>query len=156
VSLASIYYALSRLEEKGYIKPHQEKVGKMPARTVYELTSKGEKQLSRLVEKALITSKIPEDDFSVGIAFMYGLEKDKVVICLDEKMRILHEYVKNLNKDLRCHEGKIPFNWSYLIRNAIAHLELEIDHLRKLNTFMKKGRNWTDLIKTPHKRGGRS
>ena len=154
VSLASIYYTLNRLEEKGFISAHHEKVGKMPERTVYRLTPKGEKRLSRLVEKALVTDKIPQDDFSVGVAFMYGLEKEKVEACLATKVEILKKHAEHLRNDLAAHEGKIPFNWLYLIRNALEHIRMEIKHLKDLHRAMEQGENWKDLIQPPKEKRG--
>jgi len=147
VSLASIYYTLNRLEERGCITSHHEKVGKMPERSVYQLTPKGERQLARLVEKALVSEKTPEDNFSVGIAFMYGLQKEKVEACLEEKVGLLQKHAEHLQKDLAAYEGKIPFNWLYLIRNGLEHIRLEIEHLKRLHRSMKRGKTWDSLIK---------
>ena len=147
VSLASIYYTLNRLEDRGCITAHHEKVGKMPERTVFQLTPKGERQLARLVEKALVSEKTPEDNFSVGIAFMYGLQKEKVEACLAEKVDILQKHAERLHKNLTAYQGKIPFNWLYLIRNGLEHIRLEIEHLEHLHENMKRGKTWSNLIK---------
>jgi DNA-binding PadR family transcriptional regulator len=155
VSLASIYYTLNRLEEKGCIIAHHEKVGRMPERTVYQLTEKGERQLSRLVEKALISDQIPENDFAVGVAFMYGLKKEKVEACLEEKMGILQKHADHLQRDLLKDEEKIPFNWLYLARNGLAHLRMEIEHLKGLRRDLKRGKNWNELINPQQRKGER-
>jgi len=154
VSLASIYYTLNRMEDKGYISAHHEKVGKMPERIVYRLTPKGEKRLSRLVEKALTSDRIPDDDFSVGVAFMYGLEKKKVEACLEKKIEILKKHADHLRNEQAAYQGKIPFNWLYLIRNALEHISMEIEHLKSLHETMKKGEYWKDLIKPPNGKRG--
>jgi DNA-binding PadR family transcriptional regulator len=154
VSLPSIYYTLNRLEENDCISAHHEKVGKMPERTVYRLTPKGEKRLSRLVEKALITDKIPEDDFSVGVAFMYGLEKEKVEVCLAKKVEILKGHADYLRKELVAYQGKIPFNWLYLIQNGLEHILMEIEHLKKLRRSVKNGESWDGLIQPQNGKRG--
>jgi DNA-binding PadR family transcriptional regulator len=156
VSLASIYYTLNRLEEKGCISAHHEKVGKTPERIVYRLTPRGEKRLARLVEKALISDRIPEDDFSVGVAFMYGLEKKKVEACLEKKAEMMKERADHLRTEMATYEGKIPFNWMYLIRHGLEHIAIEIEHLKRLHRTVKKGESWDSLIKEPsRKRGAR-
>jgi DNA-binding PadR family transcriptional regulator len=154
VSLPSIYYTLNRLEEKGCIIAHHEKVGKMPERIVYRLTPKGEQRLARLVEKALVSDKIPEDDFSVGVAFMYGLEKEKVEACLEKKVELLKKHADILNKDLTAYQGKIPFNWLYLIQNGLEHISMEIEHLKKLHRTMKRGNTWDGLMNPPNRKRG--
>jgi DNA-binding PadR family transcriptional regulator len=147
VSLPSIYNTLNRLEKRGLIAAHQEKVGKMPERTVYHLTSKGERGLARLVEKALVGEKAPEDDFSVGVAFMYGLDKEKAEICLKKKLELLRGHLDHLKEELEVYEDHIPFNWLSLIRVGMGHIQLQIDHVKGMLRIMKKGRTWSDLIK---------
>lgn len=147
VSLPSIYNTLNRLEKKGLITAHPEKVGKMPERTVYHITSKGEGELARLVEKALVSDKIPEEDFTVGVAFMYGLEKERVESCLQKKMAILEKQLAHLKDDLRVYQDQVPFNWVYLIRNGVDHIQLEMDHLARLRETLKKGKTWADLMR---------
>ncbi len=147
VSLPSIYNTLNRMEKKGLITAHPEKVGKTPQRTVYHITSKGEKELGRLVEKALVSAKIPEEDFSVGVAFMYGLEKEKVVICLKKRMVILEKQMGHLKDDLQLYQNQVPFNWVYLMRNGANHIQLEMDNIEIMLKMLKKGKTWDDLIK---------
>ena len=154
VSLASIYYTLNRMEEKGYISARHEKVGKTPERIVYRLTPAGEKRLARLVEKALVSDKVPEDDFSVGVAFMYGLEKDKVEACLEKKVELMRRYADHLRSELEAYDGKIPFNWLYLIRHGLEHIAMEIEHLKRLHRRVKKGESWEDLLKAPKGKRG--
>jgi DNA-binding PadR family transcriptional regulator len=146
VSLASIYYTLNRLEEKDCISAHHEKVGKMPERIVYRLTPKGEKRLSRLVEKALVSDQIPDTDFAVGIAFMYGLEKEKVEVCLKKKIEILRMRAEYLKEEMAAYQEKIPFNWLYLIHIALEHIGTEIEHLKRLYRTVKKGQSWNSLV----------
>lgn len=153
VSLASIYNTLNRLEKRELIAARQEKVGKMPERTVYRLTSKGEKGLARLVEKALISSKAPEDDFSVGVAFMYGLDMERAENCLREKLELLRRHLVHLKEELQAYKGYIPFNWASLIRVGMGHIQLEIDHVQGMLKILKKGKTWNDLIKEKGQKG---
>jgi DNA-binding PadR family transcriptional regulator len=152
VSLASIYYTLNRLEEKGCISARHEKVGKTPERIVYRLTPKGEKRLARLVEKALVSDKIPEDDFSVGVAFMYGLEKEKVEACLEKKVELMKRHADHLRSELKTYDGKIPFNWMYLIQHGLEHITMEIEHLKRLHRTVKDGDSWDGLLRKPNRK----
>ena len=49
ISTPSIYKKVIQLEEKGLIKSHIEKEGKMPEKAVYTLTDRGEKVFERLL-----------------------------------------------------------------------------------------------------------
>jgi len=153
VSLPSIYNTLNRLEKKELIAARQEKVGKMPERTVYRLTPKGEKGLARLVEKALVSGRAPEDDFSVGVAFMYGLDKERAEFCLQKKLELSRRNLDRLHEELNTYQDHIPFNWMSLIHVGMDHLKLEIDHIQDLLRTLRKSKTWGDLIKgEPQKR----
>jgi DNA-binding PadR family transcriptional regulator len=156
VSLASIYNTLNRLQLRGLITSRHEKVGKMPERTVYRLTPKGEKGLAKLVQKALTSEKIPEDDFSVGIAFMYGLDKDQVENCLREKVELLKGRLEYLKQGIQAYQDHIPFNWMSLIQSGMGHIKLEIDHVRGLLKMLKRGNTWEDLIQAKGQKRGRA
>ena len=153
VSLPSIYNTLNRLEKRGMIAAHREKVGKTPERTVYQLTHRGEKGLSKLVEKALLSERAPEDDFTVGVAFMYGLEKDKVQACLRKKGELLKIALAQLREDLRHHRDHVPFNWISLMQTGVHHVQLQIDHVKGMLKTLEEGKTWGDLI--PGKEGKR-
>lgn len=49
ISTPSIYKKVIQLEEKGYIVGHTEKEGKMPEKSVYSLTEKGEREFEKLM-----------------------------------------------------------------------------------------------------------
>ena len=49
ISTPSIYKKVIQLEEKGYIVGHTEKEGKMPEKSVYSLTEKGERAFEKLM-----------------------------------------------------------------------------------------------------------
>jgi len=147
VSLPSIYNTLNRLEKRGLIAARQEKVGRMPERTVYRLTPKGEKGLARLVEKALVSERVPEDDFSVGVAFMYGLNKERVEFCLKKKLELLKNHLANLKEERRVYRDHIPFNWMSLINAGADHIKVRIDHVESMLRTLRRGKSWGDLIK---------
>jgi PadR family transcriptional regulator PadR len=156
VSLPSIYNTLNRLEKRGLISAHQEKVGRTPERTVFRLTGRGERGLSRLVEKALVSERAPEDDFTVGVAFMYGLDKGKVETCLQRKLELLKNHLAHLKEELGIYRDQIPFNWISLMHAGVDHIQVRIDHVEDMLNTLSKGKTWGDLIKVKGKKRSRT
>ncbi len=147
VSLPSIYNTLIRLEKRGLIAARREKVGKRPHRTVYRITPRGSRELALLVEKALVMDKVVEREFTVGVAFMYGLDKGKVKDCLQMKLKLLQNRLAHPREELLLLHDQGPLNWAFLLRNTVDHIQLEIDYLEKFLQDLKKTETWGDLLK---------
>jgi DNA-binding PadR family transcriptional regulator len=138
VNLASIYNTLNRLQKEKLIEGKGEKPGKMPERKVYHITPKGEKRLGELVEMALNEKKMPEDSFSVGVAFLQGLARERILECLSQKKSKLRKVILRIQK-LYGDEGKeIPFNWKFILERGVSHLKLDIKLIDKLAEQVKR------------------
>jgi DNA-binding PadR family transcriptional regulator len=137
VNLASIYNTLNRLQRQKLIEGKGEKPGKMPERRVYHITPRGKERLGELVEMALKEKKMPEDSFIVGVAFLQGLSKEKILECLSQKKKQLHQVIHRIQK--MCGNGckKLPFNWKFILEGGISHLKLEIKYIEKMINHVK-------------------
>jgi len=138
VNLASIYNTLNHLQKDKLIQGKGERPGKMPERKVYHITPKGEKRLGELVEKALTEKKMPEDSFIVGVAFMKGLSKEKILDCLSQKKRQLQNVIHWIQKFCGDKCRKVPYNWEFIFKGGIAHLKLEIRLIEKMMNQVKR------------------
>ena len=87
VNLASVYNTLDRLRRAKMVEAKKEKPGKMPEREVFHITRKGRQKLSSLVEEAITDDRMPENNFCVGVAFLFGLSKKKALECLETKKK---------------------------------------------------------------------
>ncbi len=67
IGFSSIYSILTKLEKKGFVSSHFEKVHGSPRRKVYEITASGGKALLKEVKRLLRQPKTRKDDFTVGI-----------------------------------------------------------------------------------------
>jgi DNA-binding PadR family transcriptional regulator len=132
VNLASMYNTLNRLQKEKLIEGKEEKPGKMPERKVYHITPKGEKRLGELVEMALNEKKMPEDSFMVGVAFLQGLAREKVLSSLAQKKRQLHKVIKKIQGLCGNNCEEIPFNLEFILERGISHLKLDIKLIDKL------------------------
>ncbi|GAA4899568.1 transcriptional regulator, PadR family [Stackebrandtia albiflava] len=69
VKPGSLYGALHRLEAEGLIRPlRTERDGALPARTVYEITPEGDRELKALRDEALSDVGIRPDPFDLALA----------------------------------------------------------------------------------------
>jgi DNA-binding PadR family transcriptional regulator len=146
VNLASIYNTLDRLKRAKMVEAKKEKPGKMPEREVFHITSKGKHKLSSLVEKAITDNRMPENNFCVGVAFLFGLPKKRALECLEEKKKNLkrvEEHLESLRKDFY---RQLPLNWRFLLRYGIDHLRLDMKKIEDLKGRISKLKSWSSDI----------
>lgn len=143
IKLASIYTTLTRLEEQGLIKSEKEKVGNTPERTVYSLTPQGRNRLSEMVQHLLREDEKPEWLFGLGVAFITGAPRERVLAVLEER----RAHLKHCDVDLQEHliklKGEVPFNWYMLIENAHKHMQLEMEWLEQLIAQVQTEQHWS-------------
>jgi DNA-binding PadR family transcriptional regulator len=145
-NLASIYNTLDRLRKAGMVQAKKEKPGKMPEREVYHITLKGKKRLSILVEEAITDQRMPENNFCVAVAFLFGLPRKRALECLEEKKKNLkrvEEHLVSLWKDFH---KQLPLNWRFLLRYGIDHLRLDIKKIEDLKGRISKLKSWSSDI----------
>ncbi|HVP36793.1 MAG TPA: PadR family transcriptional regulator [Terriglobales bacterium] len=138
VNLASIYNTLNRLQKDKLILGKGERPGKMPERKVYHITSKGRKRLEDLVQMALNEQKMPQDSFVVGVAFLQGLSKEKILDALSEKKEQLRKVVERIEKIYQEECCKMSYNWKFILETGIFHLRASIKNLDELMRLVKR------------------
>lgn len=143
VNLASIYNTLDRLRRAKMVEAKREKPGRMPEREVFHITHKGKERLSQLVEEALTDSRMPVDNFAVGVAFLFGLSKKKALECLETKRKHLKKALQNLEDLKKELERGVPVNWKFLIQHGIEHMRLNRKRIEDLKRRISKLRSWS-------------
>ena len=143
VNLASIYNTLERLRKDKMVEAKKEKPGKMPEREVFHITAKGKNKLASLVEEAITDSRMPENNFCVGVAFLFGLSKKKALECLKKRRRHLKEVVKHLEDLKKELNHCLSLNWKFLINYGIDHLQMDIKKIEDLKRRITKLKSWT-------------
>jgi DNA-binding PadR family transcriptional regulator len=163
IKLPSIYSTLTRLEEQGLITSGKEKVGNTPERTVYSLTPAGREQLSEAVQFFLREDNHPEWLFGLGVAFICGAPREKVLEALQLRKENLEKHFDSLTKEVVNYKDKIPFNWYMLVESAQKHIQLELEWLNELIDKVQQVERWTPewrcddcAEKTKHLEGGLS
>ena len=146
ISTPSIYKKVIQLEEKGLIKSHIEKEGKMPEKAVYSLTDEGEKEFEKLMFQIAAKSVNIYLDFNAVIVNLDSLPPEKQKICLTEIENNVKQLKAYQEENLREKEnrsdipetGKAVLQQQFLltqaIENWISSLKEHFDnaHLRDL------------------------
>jgi DNA-binding PadR family transcriptional regulator len=142
IRLPSIYSTLTRLEQQGLITSGKEKVGNTPERTVYSLTPAGREKLSELVQIFLRTDDHPEWLFGLGIAFICGAPREKVLEALQHRKQEVEKRLEHLKEELVTLKEKVPFNWYIMIESGYKHHHLELDLLNQLIDTVQRMERW--------------
>lgn len=86
----SLYSALHRLAAEGLIEPlRTEQAGQLPARTVYDITAEGLRELRALRAEALQEVRVRPDPVDLALAMSADLDEDALRGYLDDRIRAL-------------------------------------------------------------------
>ena len=129
ISTPSIYKKVIQLEEKGYIKSHIEKDGKMPEKAIYSLTDKGEKEFEKLMFEIAAQSVNIYLDFNAVIVNLDSLLPENQKKCLTEIekniIRLKAYQEENLLEKANMPEipetGKAVLKQQYILTQAIEN-----------------------------------
>jgi DNA-binding PadR family transcriptional regulator len=143
VNLASIYNTLDRLRKATMVEARKEKPGRMPEREVFQITCKGKQRLATLVEEAITDDRMPENNFCVGVYFLFGLSKKKALECIDVKRKQMRELAKHLEKVKADLDLQSPSNRKFLLRYGMEHVQLDIKKIESLKRKISKLKSWS-------------
>jgi DNA-binding PadR family transcriptional regulator len=90
VRIGSLYSALHRMESEGLILPlRREQAGNFPARTVYEITDEGRRELSVLRQEALQGAALRADPVDVALMVSAGFSESVLRSLLEARQRTI-------------------------------------------------------------------
>ena len=144
IALPSIYSTLTRLKESGMVRMETEKVGKMPERNVYHITSQGRTMLADLVEESLTSKEEPDMHFYLGVVFIFGLPRNRALASLKKRQKHLMQHHTQLKKIHSECKGKIPFNWFSIIENGLKHMTIEQKLIQRLIDKIEGISDWDE------------
>lgn len=105
ISTPSIYKKVLQLEEKGLIKSHTVKEGKMPEKAVYSLTGQGEQEFERLMLEISAKSVNIYLDFNAVIVNLESLSPEKQKTCLAEIWRNIRQLKAYIEENIQVKEA---------------------------------------------------
>lgn len=90
VKPGSLYGALHRLEGEGLIKPlRTEQDGALPARTVYEITDEGTRELRALRDEAFTEFELKPDPVDLALAVSADLDREVLRGYIEDRIAVL-------------------------------------------------------------------
>jgi DNA-binding PadR family transcriptional regulator len=151
VRAGSLYHALHRLAAEGMIELVQvERPGRLPARTVYRITSAGQAELEVLRDRALREVRPPADPFDVALWVAAGMDPARLEDAVRHRLDTLRGRLADLAGERRSHEaaGRIPAVAAILMAHGEARLEADIRwHETLLQALPSLGEGPWELLK---------
>jgi DNA-binding PadR family transcriptional regulator len=140
IKVGSLYAALHRLAEDGLIEAvRTEREGNMPARTVYDITPEGHKELVVLRSTTLRATSLRPDPVDLALQFSVETPEPKLRMILEDRRQAIEA---DLSQWRHTKDHARPFTNDMeqaVIEHSIRRLECElawhddlIDHLPKL------------------------
>lgn len=125
IKSGSIYYALSKMEQKGEVELYREEKHGSKVRKIYKITDKGRKQLKKTIEQELEKSLMPigTDKFIIPITFN-KLDKKKAIDIINKHIKGLYDTL-----DYWCYWKDIKINESTLDVERIS-FEMTINSIK--------------------------
>ncbi|MBN1384370.1 MAG: PadR family transcriptional regulator [Elusimicrobia bacterium] len=148
IAIASVYNTLTAYEKKGLVTVKKEKVGNMPERKVYHITSKGIKELAALVEDGLIKI-VPHSNvvFLLSVGFITNIPPKKALEALIKRKEQLEAHLAMVNEIYHLHKKFVPFNWFYIIDSCLKRIQTAVNETQYLISKVKTIKAWETVLK---------
>lgn len=129
VSVGALYRELHRMEEEGLVEPlRSEQVGKRPARTIYQITDEGLRELHILWEQAIAETHPNPDPLGVALLFAGAGEPEDAARLLRARRQKLEIMLEQLTADRERLDARGILSSSNLavMRRGELHLSAEL------------------------------
>ena len=121
LEVESIYYSLTLLEKKGFVKKTVSAEGSRPEKFTYSITPKGEERFNMLLTKTLLTAERPNFSIDVALYFLPYLPVEVAMRRLKGRVRVLSK----VEEALRRLAEQLKVKSSYHLKSIVEHnLEL--------------------------------
>jgi DNA-binding PadR family transcriptional regulator len=125
----SLYHALHQLQAEGLIEAvRTEQSGRLPARTVYAITTEGTTELRVLRERGLREIHPPRDPFDVALWVAVGLPAAELEFILRQRLEAIRLQLDALvqEREQGAGNGSLPSVGLILMRHGEVRLEAEL------------------------------
>lgn len=125
----SIYYSLNRMQKRGLIEKHTEKVGGKPERTVYSITDSGRQAFITGLEESLGGDSEGFDEFDIALYFSSQLDTDRARKHIAQRLQGLSAQVAQLVQLAESPEGRRHPEVALVLAHRIAVLRADLEFL---------------------------
>ncbi len=149
LDVESIYYTLSLLEKKGFVKKVVSSKGPRPEKFVYSLTQKGELRFTQLLTKTILTAERPNFSIDIALYFLPYLPPDIARHRLKGRIRILSK----VEEGLKSLADQLKVKSSYHLKSIVEHnlelLQAEKKFIQDIHEELSKQK--INIPEWPHK-----
>lgn len=142
VQPGSIYHALRKLTEEGLLREvATERVGGRPARTTYEITSKGVDEFETLLRQLWWGRHEPVDPFAAALSFLPAMPRDEAAAALRNRAVRLRAESETARAaiDSEWMRRTKPVHVSWFMELAAARAEAEIAWCERIAERVESG-----------------
>ncbi|MBF6327876.1 PadR family transcriptional regulator [Nocardia transvalensis] len=139
VKPGSLYGALHRMEDEGLIRPlRTEQQGALPARTVYEITEEGRRELRALRDEAFTDVDIRPDPVDLALAVSADLDRDLLRGYLEDRIAALRTRATRIEHQLDRRWPDQSLADDLIVDHARLRIQAEIEWHEKVLTDLDK------------------
>ncbi|WP_280259212.1 PadR family transcriptional regulator [Nocardia abscessus] len=133
VKPGSLYGALHRMADEGLIRPlRTEQDGALPARTVYEITHEGHRELRALRDEALTEVDIRPDPVDLALAVSGDLDRELLRGYLEDRIAALRARRSRIEHQLDRRWPDQNTADDLIVEHATMRIQAEIDWHEKV------------------------
>jgi DNA-binding PadR family transcriptional regulator len=159
VNVGALYRELRLMEQEGLVEPvRTEQIGRRPARTVYQITSEGQRELAILREQAILNPHPAPDTLSVALLFGRVWDKAELQELLQARRRTIDSVRAGLGakREQLQVKGYLTALDVSVFRRAELRLEAELrwhDEIDKVLAELPDPARHAGSTRRPKKRG---
>lgn len=133
VKPGSLYGALHRMAQEGLIRPlRTEQDGALPARTIYEITDEGQRELRVLRDEALTGVDIRPDPIDLALAVSSDLDPELLRGYLEDRIATLQTASSHIDHQLDRRWPDQTIADDLIVDHARMRIQAEIDWHQKV------------------------
>jgi DNA-binding PadR family transcriptional regulator len=127
VKPGSLYGALHRMADEGLIRPvRTEQPGALPARTVYEITDEGQRELRALRDEAFTEVEVRPDPVDLALAVSADLDRELLRGYLEDRIAALRARGSRIEHQLDRRWPDQALTDDLIAEHATMRIEAEI------------------------------
>jgi DNA-binding PadR family transcriptional regulator len=142
IAFGSIYYALDKLAEEGYIeKVATEQEESRPSRHIYRITARGRGEFLRLLRDLWRTPERQYFDFDIALFFITALPREEILTYLRGRSAGLESTLAHLDahQTEQREQPEIPAVADAIFEHSRVHIEAELRWVKDLLCKVEQG-----------------
>ena len=143
IAFGSIYFALGRLSKEGFIrKVAEEKQGKRPSKSVYEITERGKMEFLLLLRGIWENVKHESYDLDLALFFSDALSKKELLQYIKKRIQKSREVLRHIreHKNEQLANKDVPARAEAIFEHTYLHLIAEYKWLKKVYQGFAEGK----------------